>query len=362
MITRLLLTLLFFLVSAPMAMSQDSAGSRIGAQSELALLDRLSDPFQASLAMLRPAVIVEADLVTLGDLFDNVGQLAETPVFRAPAPGTRGRVAIHQIAQAAQRAGLEHFDLAGLVDITVERRGTLLGAHDLENMVIDELNSFLIQRRGEGAGRYDLSFIQQTNPVMIGAELAGRLRVDLLAAPTQRSERFTALVRLPDGRELARFEGRAEHLIQAPVLMRAVSRGDVVRRSDVRLQEMPFNRTIGTPTLLDMADIVGQAANRSIRAGSPISPDDLTAPLMVERQDLVTLVFRQGALALTVSARALDDGSEGQAIDVMNLQSNRVVRGMVIGDGQVQVLAPMQVIAAQTAAPLVPASNLERIQ
>ena len=85
---------------------------------------------------------------------------------------------------------------------------------------------------------------------------------------------------------------------------------------------------------------------------------------MVERQDLVTLSYRHGALALTVRARAMDEGALGQTIDVMNLQSNRVVRGVVAGHGLVHVLGPMQDIAAAITSPLTTANtdNAERIQ
>ena len=139
-----------------------------------------------------------------------------------------------------------------------------------------------------------------------------------------------------------------------------------MRASDLRLQDIAYTRTIGTPTLIDPDDILGQATRRSLRAGAPINPDDLMAPLMIERQELVTLVYRHGGLALTVRARAMDNGAEGQAIDVMNLQSNRIVRGMVTGHGLVSVLGPMQELAASAnssgATPLTSSPIAERIQ
>lgn len=345
MIARLILALLFFLVSVPAGLT---AGETVHAANPdaTALDDRFTASFEASVPMLRPAVVVHSDLVTLGDLFDHAGMLAETPVFRAPAPGTRGSVETHRIVEAARAAGLDRMDLAGLDTITVERAGIRLLAGDLEALVIDTLNRDLTARLGAGSGGYHVVFRRSPEAVMVGAEIARRLRVDLLARPSNRSMGFSAVVRTPAGDVLAQLDGQAEHRIAVPVLTRAVPRGDVVRASDLRFQDMAYARTLGTPTLVDTADIVGQAARRTLRAGAPVNPDDLTEPLMVERQDLVTLVYRHGALALTVRARALDDGAHGQSVDVMNLQSNRTVRGVVAGHGLIHVLGAMQDIAS----------------
>ena len=354
MITRLLLVLLFFFIAAPSSVAQTTLETRI------------DTPFEAPLPLLRPAVVVMSDLVTLGDLFDHAGVYAETPVFRAPAPGTRGRVMAHAVLEAANGAGLERIDLAGLNEITVERAGVLLTGDDLTTLVQEMLDRRLTSQMGDGAGHYAVTLADQPSAIMVGAEIADRLYVDLTLAPSQRSQGFTAIVRSPRGVELARIEGHAEHRIAVPVLNRAISRGDVVRASDLRLQDIAYTRTIGTPILIDPDDIIGQATRRSLRAGAPINPDDLMAPLMIERQELVTLVYRHGGLALTVRARAMDNGAEGQAIDVMNLQSSRIVRGVVTGHGLVSVLGPMQEIAASAnisgSAPLTSSPVAERIQ
>ncbi|MFK7791365.1 MAG: flagellar basal body P-ring formation chaperone FlgA [Devosiaceae bacterium] len=353
MITRLLLALVFFFVAAPFSLAQTAIGERVSA------------PFETLMPLLRPTSIVASEIVTVGDLFDHAGRYAETPVFRAPEPGTRGTVPSHHVLDAVRRIGLNEVDLGGLLEITVERAGTRLDSNDFERMVSLALQTQLTELRGEGAGRYALTLANSPAPTMIGSELVDRLVVDLLASPSGRSERFSALIRTPSGAEVARLSGRAEHRVLVPVLGRPIGRGDVIRASDLRMQDIAFNRTMGTPMLVETADIVGQAARRSLRTGSPLGPDDLTEPLMVERQELVTLIYRQGSLALTVRARAMDEGAHGQSIDVMNLQSNQMVRGVVAGHGVVHVLAPMQDIARssipQTASPQ-SSSVVERIQ
>lgn len=355
MITRFLLALLFLLVTASTSLAQS------GTQNVAERLTSSFDAMQhARTPLLRRSIVVTSDLVTLGDLFDHAGMYAETPVFRAPAAGTRGNVPSHAIAEAASGVGMVRVDLAGLLEVSVERAGTLMSAHDFERTVEGALNELLIDRMGSDAGHYEVSFFQQTAPMMIGTEIAQNTRVDILVAPTDRSERFEATIRAPNGTELARLSGRAQRHIDVPVLSRAISRGDVVHQSDLHMQSILYARTAGTPTLTNVDDIAGQAARRSLRAGLALSPDDLTAPLMVERQQLVTLIYRHGSLALSVRARSMDDGSEGQSIDLTNLQSNRIVRGVVAGRGLVHVLGPMQDLASSP--PALSTSSVERIQ
>ena len=53
---------------------------------------------------LKGDISVNADIVTVGDMFDDPGDLSSTPIFRAPSPGTTGIVPIADIAQAAKGA------------------------------------------------------------------------------------------------------------------------------------------------------------------------------------------------------------------------------------------------------------------
>jgi flagella basal body P-ring formation protein FlgA len=60
-------------------------------------------------------------------------------------------------------------------------------------------------------------------------------------------------------------------------------------------------------------------------------------PELVERGESVTIIYQSPGLMLAVRGKASDGGAEGDMIDVVNLQSKRVVRGTIIGRGQVAV-------------------------
>src|SRR6202035_3990468 len=82
---------------------------------------------------------------------------------------------------------------------------------------------------------------------------------------------------------------------------------------------------------------VGMQARRQLRAGQPLKSADLAKPDLVQRDQSVTLTYEAAGLYLTIRGKALDSGTEGDVVSVLNLQSKRTVSGTVIGRGQVSI-------------------------
>ncbi len=72
-------------------------------------------------------------------------------------------------------------------------------------------------------------------------------------------------------------------------------------------------------------------------AGRPVMPGDLGAPTLVQRNQMVSLVYMAGGLAISTEGRALSRGSEGETVRVINLGSRTTVSGRVGSDGAVYV-------------------------
>ena len=89
--------------------------------------------------------------------------------------------------------------------------------------------------------------------------------------------------------------------------------------------------------LSDPAQAIGLEARVAIYAGKPIRAGDLGPPTLVERNQLVTLVYLSGGLAISTEGRALTRGSEGDEVRVMNLASRNTVTGRIGPDGAVYV-------------------------
>jgi flagella basal body P-ring formation protein FlgA len=60
-------------------------------------------------------------------------------------------------------------------------------------------------------------------------------------------------------------------------------------------------------------------------------------PEIVRQNEPVTLVYEMPGIVLTVRGKAVNSGSEGDVVNVINLQSNRTIQGTVVEPGRVKV-------------------------
>lgn len=89
--------------------------------------------------------------------------------------------------------------------------------------------------------------------------------------------------------------------------------------------------------LTDPAQAIGQETRIAIYPGRPVMGDGLGPAAMVDRNQIVSLIYQSGGLAIRTEGRALSRGAEGEIIEVMNLASRTKVTGRVGADGGVTV-------------------------
>jgi flagella basal body P-ring formation protein FlgA len=89
--------------------------------------------------------------------------------------------------------------------------------------------------------------------------------------------------------------------------------------------------------LSDPADAIGMEARVVLYAGRPLRPADLGPPAIVERNQIVTLLYRSGGLEIAAEGRALGRAGAGDSLRVLNLGSRSTVTGRVGPDGTVEV-------------------------
>ena len=85
------------------------------------------------------------------------------------------------------------------------------------------------------------------------------------------------------------------------------------------------------------ADAVGKQLRSAVYRGRPISARHLTAPTVVNRNQLITLTYEDAALRIETEARALGAGGEGDLIRVMNLSSRATLMARINVDGTATV-------------------------
>lgn len=293
-----------------------------------------ASPLTADAAgILRPNVLVDSDVIKLGDLFDDAGTQADTPVARAPAPGRRVTVDSDWLMRIARANGLDWRANSSFDQAVIERASQTITHDQIENELASALSS--------QQGLPDHAEIELSNRVMqitvpTGAPASVAVR-DLFY--DNRYKRFTATIEAPADQPNAqrvRVSGRVFNTIEVPVIGHGINRGEVIRASDltfIRVREDSLRRDI----LTDADQVIGMAPRQGLRNGQMLSASDLQKPIAVQRGALVTMVLKYGTMALSTQGRAQEQGSVGDTIRVMNTHSNQIIQAKIESSETVSV-------------------------
>jgi len=121
-------------------------------------------------------------------------------------------------------------------------------------------------------------------------------------------------------------------LAQTVASARTIRAGTVLGAGDVTL--LPGTSPGG---FRRVEQVIGKETRRILYPGRPILPGDIGAPAVVRRNQLVTLIYDNGALTITAEGRALARGGVGDHIKAMNMASHAVISGMVSAPGKIRV-------------------------
>lgn len=281
------------------------------------------------------SVQVEDDLVRLGDLFAGLApEQAKTPVAHAPGPGESVQLDARWLARLAKAYAVDWRPTSRFDSARLTRAAFLVDRTWLHQALLDTP-----QVGGRTGGRdFHLRLDTQVLPLAIPAETAQRVELASLAYDAM-SGRFQArIVDTRDGaqRTWGQVSGQLVEMKQVPVMRSNLAPGEVVSQRDIHYIAMPGDRLAGN-TIIEAGQILGLAARRGLRAGTPIRANDLQQPVMVKKNGLVLLRLDTPYMQLSTQGRALDDGAQGELVRVMNLRSKVIVQGTVDGDGLVRV-------------------------
>jgi flagella basal body P-ring formation protein FlgA len=226
-------------------------------------------------------------------------------------------------------------DTRDLREISVTRLARTLLPREIELAVAAALE----HRNGLGdAANLSLTFDRELADIRLEASNSGAL------APASvryepRGNRFDVTLEIAGDNAAAparlRFTGTAIEMVEALVLARGIERNEVIKSADVVTERRPKAEVGADAVVRDRA--VGMQARRQLRAGQALRTADLAKPDLVQRDQSVTLIYETPGLYLTMRGKALDGGTEGDVVNVLNLQSKRTVSGIVTGRGQVSV-------------------------
>ena len=228
----------------------------------------LAAPAWAGPVNLLPDPVDDDGRITLGELFDDAGAASNVVVGRRA--GATAVLEASQVQIAARRAGLEWSNPTGLRRIVVREGGALSG----------------------GA---------------LPAEASARPAAASVGAPA-----------------------RAGSSVEVLTYARSLAAGDVIQPEDVVWASVQSHLApAGGPQ--DAEAVIGLQAKRALRAGSPVGPRDLASPQVIARNDMVEVAYINDGVELTVTGKATRNASAGEAVPILNVQSNRTIDAVAPG-------------------------------
>lgn len=298
--------------------------------------------------VLRANVSVSSDVVRIGDVIDNAGDAAQIAIYRAPDLGTTGTLPTAQVLAALRTHQVIGVDTRDLREISVTRQARTIEAQEIERLVAQVLE----HRNGFGDARdIELTFDRGLRTLQLDPANTGDLRPASVRFEP-RSSRFDIVFEIRNEAGTMptrlRFTGTAIDTVEAAILTHGIDRNGIIRASDIVIERRPRSEVGREAAGRDQ--VIGMQARRALRAGQALRASDVAKPDLVQRDQAVTIVYKTAGITLTIRGKALDNGTEGDVVNVTNLQSKRTFSAVVVGRGQVSVSPPAPVATAAAAA------------
>jgi flagellar basal body P-ring formation protein FlgA len=120
------------------------------------------------------------------------------------------------------------------------------------------------------------------------------------------------------------------------ILRNHLPRGVTLTLADVDMRRIDISSETAD-YFQSTSDVVGHILTRSVRAGRQLNRHDIAAADVIKRGELVTLLAETQGFAVRMQGKALTDGSRGELIRVKNVNSSRIIEGIVKAPGIIQV-------------------------
>lgn len=118
---------------------------------------------------------------------------------------------------------------------------------------------------------------------------------------------------------------------------RPLKRGQIIDKEDV-YQSLIDVRRMPKDALTRLEGAWGKVVTQSLEINMPIAENNLGDVPIIKKGQRVTLIISAPGLKITTQGEAREDGHHGQQIRVVNLFSNRDIRGIPIDDTSVKVV------------------------
>jgi flagella basal body P-ring formation protein FlgA len=282
---------------------------------------------------LKESVMVNDDVVRLGDLFEQPLSMGDAPVAQAPLPGQTIVLDNRFLRSLIRAYSLDWAPVNKYQRVLVARQAQKIDPNQVTQQVKDALRDYLATDK-EVEIAFDVGDTNLVLPTNVPATLAVQ---DIRFDPA--SQRFAVQLVVPaTGPALINrtVAGSVYETVQLPVLARSIAPGEVIQLPDLDWMAVRIDR-VAANAVSDPKQLVGMTARRPLRANQMLRMSDIAMAPTIHRGSMVTLMVQTENMTLTVQGRALEDAALGQPIRVINTMSNKPLTGVVKDETTVSI-------------------------
>ncbi|WP_321391691.1 flagellar basal body P-ring formation chaperone FlgA [Emcibacter sp.] len=297
----------------------------------------------AGIADLKREARVESEIVTLGDLFENLDDMHDLWVMDAPAPGKKAYISASYLAQLTRQHGVYWRNSRAVKQVAVYRAGQQIDREELIALLSEESSQYI----SDGRERHISLYGANQNiivPLQSGAEDLEIAKFDL----DRKSGKFTATINYPVGagnRQSTAISGKLTEVAYIPALRKSIIPGTIIEEQNIKWIPVPLYG-VGKNITRSQDQLLGMTVRRPMKSDTPVRLSDLKRPEIIHRGKLVNITYETSKMTLTVIGKAMENGGTGDVIRVMNANSLKTMEALVTGPGEVQVISAGMSLAA----------------
>jgi len=288
---------------------------------------------------LKEEAYVKGPKVLLGDIAqidgESADRLAEIELVDAAMPGAQKRLNAALVETRLRSAGIDigEIEMHGSTSVVA----TTLSDEISGGEVADSLMQYIRETMPWDA---EHTQVEVTPPAFDLTVAEGDIEIAWAPAPGYEyvgTGAFQGQL-MVDGESKRTFNVRAkvDPYVDVMVATRDIMRGMAVGPADMEPRRMPLT-SAPQGVVTDPQRALGLVARKTIFPGQFITLRDLQEKVVIERNQLVDIVVRSGAVTLKGRAKATMDGRVGDTIVCVNPESKEQIQGVVMPTGIVMV-------------------------
>jgi flagella basal body P-ring formation protein FlgA len=125
-----------------------------------------------------------------------------------------------------------------------------------------------------------------------------------------------------------------------PVPAVTIYPGDTITENMVTDRDFPLGTAARYPVAVATAEVAGKVARRTLLPGRLIALSSVAVPERIARGKVVRAVLERDGLVISASVLALQSGPVGAVIEARNIDSGKILVGVVEPDGTLRVGGP----------------------